>query len=235
MKACIILFGESFRLGGELTRNRGSDESYTEQINAATSHVSFIKDLISKNVNIDLYISSYETKFTNDLIRLYTDFLIGYDIYPNLIGQHNLIHNSIKKISLDKYDFLLIMRIDIFLKRKFTEIFDTRWNTIMWPSITFKPYHKRGIHPRVNDIMLYIPKKYYKYLKYFHWDINCGHDQWYYFIKNTDLNYCDLDTMINTFHDSDSAKDFNPLYYIVNRPQTNIHHTKGEIFDKLAF
>ena len=35
-------------------------------------------------------------------------------------------------------------------------------------------------------------------------------------------------------NNSDSAKDFNPIYYIVNRPQTNIHHTK-KLFNKDTF
>ena len=40
--------------------------------------------------------------------------------------------------------------------------------------------------------------------------------------------------MINTYHDSDSAKDYNPIYYIVNRHETSIHTTK-KIFDKYNF
>ena len=41
--------------------------------------------------------------------------------------------------------------------------------------------------------------------------------------------------MINTFHDSDSQKDFNPLYYIVNRPQNTVWHDNEYIFDKSIF
>ena len=51
-------------------------------------------------------------------------------------------------------------------------------------------------------------------------------------MKNTDLTYDDLDTMINTYHDSDSSKDYNPLYYIVNRPENIIWHREGHIFNK---
>jgi hypothetical protein len=234
MNGCIIFFGESFRLGCQNNRNTGSSESYDEQIKAAYSHIFFIKDLNSKDVNIDVYISSYKNKFTDDLIRVYKDILIGYDIYKDLIGCKNLIHNSIKKISIEKYDFLLFMRIDIFLKNKFIEIFDHNWDKIMWPTICFKPYHKCGIHPRVNDMMCFFPKKYFKYLEYLYFNPS-GHYQWAYFIENTDLKYDSLDTMINTYHDSDSFKDFNPLYYIVNRPETSIHHNKEDLFDKWTF
>jgi hypothetical protein len=235
MNGCIILYGESFRLGGQYSRYIGSDESYNEQIKAANSHISFIKDLNTKNINIDVYISSYETKFTENLIQEYKDILIGYEFYKNLIGQGSLINNAITKISnIEKYDFLLIMRIDLYLKSKMTEIFDSTWDKILWPSIIFKPYHKSGIHPRVNDMMIFIPKKYFSYLQYLDYN-SSGHDQWAYFIENTDLTYDCLDTMLNSYHDSDSAKDLNPLYYIVNRKESDIHHDIGDIFDKYHF
>ena len=43
------------------------------------------------------------------------------------------------------------------------------------------------------------------------------------------LTYEDMDTIINTFHDSDSNKDFNPLYKIVNRPESNVFHYLSKI------
>ena len=41
--------------------------------------------------------------------------------------------------------------------------------------------------------------------------------------------------MINTFHDSDSFKDNNPLYYIVNRQQEINIYSFGYLFNKKAF
>ena len=64
MKGCLILFGESFRLGGQGNRNIGSNTSYTEQINAINSQIFLLKSLNNKNVAMDVYISSYETTFT---------------------------------------------------------------------------------------------------------------------------------------------------------------------------
>jgi hypothetical protein len=233
MKGCIILFGESFRLGGQFSRNIGSDQSYHLQIQAANSHIDLIKNLNSKNINIDVFISSYETKFSKDLIEVYKDVLIGNNFYKSLIGQESLIYNAINTISnIKKYDFLLIMRIDLYLKKIFKEIFDSNIKKILWASICFKPYHKCGIHPRVNDMMLFVPKKYYDYLSYIH---TLNHNQWEFFINNTKLKYDDLDTILKTYHDSDSSKDFNPLYYIVNRPESNIHHTKTDLFNKWEF
>ena len=63
--------------------------------------------------------------------------------------------------NINDYDFILCMRIDIFIKNKFIEIFNPRSNKILFPSVCFKPVHKVGIHPRVNDMMMFIPKKYF--------------------------------------------------------------------------
>jgi hypothetical protein len=226
LNGCIRLYGESFRLGGQTTHNRGRPESYEPQIHAANSHMSFIKET---NVDMDVYLSTYDTSFSDDLRNVYGEKLIGCDLYNELIGQNNLINKALKNITVESYDFILIMRIDLFLKPLFTKLFDSTWNTIRWPCICFKPYHKCGPHPRINDMMVFIPKKYYSYLNHMYH----SHDSWMHFIKNTNLTYNDLDTMLTTYHDSDSAKDFNPIYSIVNRPECSIQHTSStDYFDK---
>ena len=133
------------------------------------------------------------------------------------------------------------MRIDLFLKNKFIEIFNPNWNKILFPSICYKPHHKCGIHPRVNDMMLYFPKKYYKYIEFILYNNgNTGHNLWETFINQTDLTYKDLDTILHTYHDSDSEKDYNPIYYIVNRNQAIINQAtkstkSNDYFDKYNF
>ena len=128
-------------------------------------------------------------------------------------------------------DFILCMRIDICLKDKFMEIFNPN-DRILFPSICFKPHHTVGIHPRVNDMMLYIPKKYIDWFKQNRIDLS--HDTWYELVEKYKFDYNQLDTMLTTYHDSDSAKDYNPNYYIVNRPEHKIHH-KTTLFDKYNF
>jgi hypothetical protein len=231
MNSLLILFGESFRLGGQNNRNRGSEESYRQQINASLSHIKFIESLKKNNINMTVSINSYTTKFDNSLNEIYKSVLVDSKYYENLIGQSKLIHNSIDRITnINNYDFILCMRIDIFLKDKFFEIFNPYSDKILFPSVCFKPYHKSGVHPRVNDIMMFIPKKYFDFIKKF----QLGHNSWCDLIVSHKLTYEDLDMMLNTYHDSDSAKDFNPIYYIVNRNVNNTHRTK-EIFDKYNF
>jgi hypothetical protein len=234
MKGLLLLLGESFRLGNQGTRSRGEDASYPEQIRACKTHMKFIEALKTQGCDMDIRISSYTTKFDNDLINIYKDNLVNCIFYNHCIGIHNLFHNSMKTINVDTYDFIVYIRIDLCLKDGFINIFNPSWETIRFPSICFLPYSIVDGHPRVNNMLLFIPKKYFKYIG--NMDFlpigDDGHRLWAQLIKTTDLTYNDLDTMIHTFHDSDSAKDYNPLYYIVNRNQQTIFHSEGNVFDK---
>lgn len=233
MNGLILFLGESFRLGNQGTRNRGSLKSYDEQINACNSHIRFIEHIIKKyQLNkIDVYISSYTTQYDNDLLSIYNKYLLGHIFHANPIGLNNLFHSSLDKIKNYEYDFILFIRIDLFLKDYFMEVFNPKIDIILFPTICFIPFNISHGDPRVNDMLIFIPKKYYRYLRY----IEISHDSWHKIIKHTNLCYDDMDTMINTYHDSDSNKDFNPLYYIVNREENKIFHSEGHIFDKKKF
>nr|QFG74636.1 MAG: hypothetical protein [Megaviridae environmental sample] len=229
IKALLILFGESFRLGNQGNRNRGYHRSYKEQINAAKSHMKFIKSL--KNINMMVSINSYTTTYDSVLNKIYEHVLLDSKYYKNLIGQNRLIYNCINRINnINSYSFVIYMRIDIFLKDKFIEIFNPYSEKILFPSICFKPYDKVGIHPRVNDTIMFIPNKFFNLLK----KIKLDHKTWYQLIVSLKLKYEDLDTILNSYHDSDSAKDYNPIYYIVNRKVSNTHKT-NEIFNKFNY
>lgn len=235
MNGLILFLGESFRWGQQCNRNRGSLLSYDEQMKACKSHIDFIENIKTKfSINsISVFLSSYTTQFDKELLKNYEKYLIGYKLYPDVIGIDNLFHNSINEINenIEKYDFILFIRIDLFLKDKFKELFNPNIDMILFPTICWKHDSKSGNDPKVNDLMLFVPKKYYKYIT----NITIHHHSWYYLMQTTDLTYNDIDTIIHTYHDSDSFKDYNPLYYIVNRPETNIFHSEGYIFDKYSF
>jgi hypothetical protein len=238
MNGLVILLGECFRTFYGVTggnRIRGQPDSYDEQIKACNSHVHFMEHIKTKFAlkNISTYISSYTTQFDNDLLQIYDKYLVGYDLYDNLIGINNLFQNTVKKIkNIEDYDFILCIRIDLFLKEHFMNVFNPNANMILFPSICWLKCYKICQHPRVNCMMLFIPKKYYKYLDKI---TDVEHNTWYDLINNTDLTYEDLDTILNTYHDSNSYNDYNPLYYIVNRPESTIFHSEGHFFNKYNF
>jgi hypothetical protein len=183
------------------------------------------------DVTFDVYLATYDTKFKEELKNVYEN-LIGFDFHPNVIGADKLISCALQNVRLDVYDFLVIARIDLFMKPLFTETFNPAWEKIMWPSLTWKRFSKLPSgHPRISDMMLFVPKKYFQHKTVFPF---LDHNQWERFV-HSGLGYDELDTMLHTLHDSDSEKDFNPLYYIVNRPECRVHHSEGELFDKRNF
>lgn len=232
MKGLIILFGESFRLGGQHARNRGDDNSYNGQIEASKSQIMFIEKL-EKNMEIRVFIVSYKTKFREDIKNIFSKYLIKSKFFDELKGQTNLINYALRRIKMNKYDFIKFMRIDIFLKKRYLDIFNPFWDKIMFPSICFSPHNivkdKDNLYPRVSDIIMFTPKKYYFIFKNYNFELN--HFSWKNLVKDFNIKKEDIDTMLYTYHDSDSAKDYNPIYQIVNR-KINKEWKTRILFDK---
>ena len=84
-------------------------------------------------------------------------------------------------------------------------------------------------------MMIFFPKKYFDYIQHFgSTDQSCAdqHSQWGKFIDECGLTYLDLDTMLDTYRDSNTIKQYNLIYNVCNRPITHNDHAKGHIFDK---
>ena len=225
MKGLVIFSGGSFRLGGQGNTSIGEPMSYKQQIEAAQSHIRFLRYL-----DVDVRICTYSTQYDTELVSVYREYRpCVFFVKGGLLGTNTLFYKCLDDI--ERYDYLLHIRIDLFLKEKFMEIFDPSWNTIRFPTICWKQGSITHGHPRVNDMMLFVPKKYFQYLPHVH----IGHETWRILVSEGHLKYNDLDTMINTYHDSDSAKDYNPLYRIVNRPEQHHWHSEGYIFNKEDF
>jgi hypothetical protein len=47
----------------------------------------------------------------------------------------------------------------------------------------------------------------------------------------SDELYNNISYFVNTYHDSDSEKDWNPLYKIANRPESKIWYSEGHIIE----
>jgi hypothetical protein len=231
MKCLFIILGESFRLGGQNTRIRGGSESFVPQIDASNTHIALINFLKNKyNLDSDVSIGTYTTQYDNDLLSIYKENLIDYKIYDDLIGINGLFQDAISRNldNIDNYDFVFYLRVDLYLKDHFSEIFTPIWSDIRFPTVCWKKHSTYLGKPRVNDLMLYIPKKYFDKMD----RMILGHEAWHRFNYDLEIPDADMDVMINTYHDSDSEKDRNPLYYIVNRPESAIWHSENETFTK---
>jgi hypothetical protein len=234
MKGLFLFIGESFRYGSQKTRIRGIKESHEEQIKACKSHIQFIEKLEKKFIleKSDIIINTYTTNYDNELKNIYQNYLVSYVFQKKLIGLTTVFQNTLlDRKNLNDYDFIFYIRIDLFLKDYLLKVMELPNDKILFPTICWSKDCIIKRYPRINDMMIFIPKKYYSLIP----NINIYHDCWYKLIHETNIKNEELDVILKTLHDSDSEKDNNPIYYIVNRPESKIWHSPNQIFDKKRF
>lgn len=236
MKKCLILIlGEYFR---DLTKRSVSyknEEVFQDQHKAILSHVDFINFIKSQhNISPTVVIKSYKNYYESCLIDFYKSNNIdisSFDFFSDLkytSGLFNLSINSIEDINI--YDFILYIRPDLELKTFFKKVFNPDEKKILFPSVcfSFNSYHiQNNLYPRVSDTITFIPKNVYNRINLNNFFI--GHESWEWLLKNGLKKEDDLiGTFLKTLHDSDSAKDWNPIYRIVNRAQQEKWHDCGK-------
>lgn len=229
-KGLLVLFGESFREGTQGTRLRDTENSYNPQKLACESHIEFcnyIKQIY--NVNMDILINTYDTKYENDLKSWYTNYNLSYMTNPELLGNNNIAQQALNTVNTDNYDFVLITRIDILLKPYFFNIFNPYSNKVNFICNNWTLWHTHFEYnninfPCVNPTIIFIPKKYFKILS----NINIEHDAWVHYYKNFNMHNDDMGFMVDYYHDADSYKDYNPYYKMVSRPETYIWYDRNK-------
>ena len=231
MKRCLLVFlGGSFRLGGQNNTSIGDPKSYEEQKQACMSHAAFCTHLENVHgVVPDVHINTYSTQFSGEMLQWYPS-RETHIFHDRMLGYHGIIRDAVSRIQLEEeYEFVLFLRIDLFLKPDFfnVNVFDTR---VCFSSVCFTPHHLHRGLPRVADLILLIPKNHFRLLR--NRTISLYHDSYEYFM-NQGLDKRDIGFFVDTFHDSDSQKDWNPLYKIVNRPETSHWHDRGRTIDEV--
>ena len=241
-KGLFAIIGESFRTGGLGSRLIGEERSIREQELASNSHIYFIEFLKKKyGIEIDISLASYSTPYNDILLNIYQKYLVNKSFFNNrlnpdpLISKNRLYCKSLKQIKKDDYDFIFIIRVDLLLKPKLFEIYNPKWKKIMFPSVCWAIFKRGRWHheveghtefPRVNDMIVYIPQKYYDC------QIDISHHGWYFLRKkHTRLTNSNIGVMIKTYHDSNSQEDWNPLYRIVNRKESKKWYSQGIVFN----
>jgi hypothetical protein len=231
-KILLIISGESFRIGSQNSRVTGLNDSLKPQIEATSSHIKFIEFIKQKfNVDTDVHLLSYSTQYSQVLIDLYGKYLIQNKFYDHYLSGRTELTNSDKILNIeDKYDSILVIRPDMLLKEFFFEIFDPFWDKIYYPTMTWilaSTYStsELDVVPRVNDMMLFVPNIFFDKV-YYHIGLKLYHegmrDYLLHGISNKHFNF-----MLKTLHDSDSEKDYNPLYKLVGRKENKTWFSYG--------
>jgi len=238
MKKGLVLFvGECFREGGQGSRLRDTAKSVEQQELASLSHKNFINNVKEKyNIDIDVAINSYTTKNQDILLNWYsTTNLIFFNFNKTMIGLKSLINTTLdneKFNNLNCYEFMFICRIDLFLKDLMFEIFDPYSQKLTFPFVCWIKNCKYKNMPRISDTMLFVPKQMLNNKFIINKTVSLRHESWYKYVTKHKLKENELTVYLNTYHDSDSAKDLNPLYYMVGRVESSVWDSSKYILDK---
>ena len=225
MKGLFITRGMCFRSGTRGTLSFGDEGAIESQKEATLSHRKLYHHLKNNfNVSLSFYLDCPTTKY-DDLVKEWlSDCEVTFNFVkekdPSQLQNFNRIINLFgSKIWV--YDFVIILRNDIFIKDEFIKIitpneFDFKYPFVLW-------YHDRKVRaniPKISDTFFFFPRRYFRLFDAFTEDVGHFHE--------IILQMKRLDSMlehspyINTYHDADSYYDFNPLYRMVSRDETNI-------------
>lgn len=213
--------GESFRIGSFGSRVTATEESIPRQELATKSHLAFMSRL-ENQVNVKIKLVTYNTPLNDTLIKWYGKYETESLILSDLVGIAGL-YEKVRELSLkeNNIDFIFIIRIDLILKERILDVFNPKCDKILYPCVCWiqgsKTQYERRRH-RVVDTMVFIPKK------LFNERVGLTHEVCCFM---SDDVYNNIDFMIDTYHDSNSENDRNPLYVISGREETMKWHSEG--------
>jgi|694.fasta_scaffold79452_4 hypothetical protein len=223
MKLLLVLNGESYRSGNQMSRYRGTKNYIERQFLACKSHVKLINVIKDKyNIDTDLIIHSYKLNETDDnnLINYYKNHninIISVTFLPSICENEkkflNLTYDKINE-HLFRYDGCLLIRIDLYLKEFYIQnfVFDDK---IRFPHIDLN--HTINITKKfpVCHVFIYYPKKYFHVIEnkivY-----NSTHEIYENLITQN-IHNSEIDFCINTIHLCTTDCQSNPLYCQIGR------------------
>jgi hypothetical protein len=228
-KALICYYGGSFREGNIGSTKRDSKYGYDAQKNTSISHAKLKQVLNEKGYQTDILISTRNTKYSNYLDSWYEPYhMIINKMSEKIHGKDYMIKatvDNINKLNKFEYDFILFVRIDLFLKPDFFEVLDTETNKISFLANNYNPKncnHRHKDSPEVVDLFVLIPKKYYYILDS---KFSLNHDSWNYLKRQYKLTDDDMTFMSNLMFDSNSTIDQNQYNVMSSRKENKKLHT----------
>ena len=226
-KMLMVLAGEAFRHGHQGSRTRDVPDSFEPQKRASLSHAELARTLKERwGMGCEIILSTYKTKHEADIVGWYGANLVASSFRSGPHFLEGLAQDALGGADLDSYESVFVCRIDLELKRHFMEVFNPKWDRIMFPSMCWASlaYLTAGPEewvPRISDTMVFAPKRLANRLA---GSFHLCHEAWRHY-RDDGVPEDGLGLMIDTFHDSDSAKDYNPLYRMVGRPESRRWHS----------
>ena len=224
MKGLILFRGLTFRGFGKSRDFDYSPESCNNQFLATSSHVKLVKFLKNQGHDIHVAFDTIIGEKTNELMDLFEGNIKFFSL-KNVIDldMQFSFYRSIRSLEpvffYEDYDFFLVIRNDLLIKDKFFELFDPSDDKLKFISVVwYKDRKTLKNNPRINDCLFYFPKKYFYLISEIPtpqgFDFHGILDFWLEINDNIEFDF-----YLDTYHDSNTELDYNPLYKLVNRPE----------------
>jgi hypothetical protein len=223
-----VLNGETFRLGGQMSRDRCGVSSISRQKLATMSHIRFLKYIQHKfNLNIHILIVTYKTKDKENstLLSWYTKFFtnINYFLLDSSSPNENTfithVNKYIKNINYLSMDYIFYCRIDIYIKEYFNSVLYLDDNNIILAHKDINGYDEtKNTYNFISHIFTLVPKKHIEY----------------YINNNIQSNICDIHKYISNYyffiespHFLSTNLGFNPIFTNTSRPESHEYTLKS--------
>ena len=227
-KALLCYYGGSFREGNINSTKSDTKYGYEAQKNASITHAKLKSILNEKGYQTDILINTRSTKYSNQLEEWYEPFnMILNKISDKIHGRDAMIQSTIQninKLNKNDYEFILFIRIDLFLKPEFFDVLDTETHKISFMANNYDSYTcltKDKNDPVIVDLFVFIPKNYFYILDR---NFKLNHNAWTYYKKMYHLKDHEMKFISDKLFDSNSYMEFNPYYLMSGRKESkNIH------------
>jgi hypothetical protein len=230
MKTLLLITGESFRLGPQMSRGRGGEGSIQRQILASKSHLNIISTLKTNySIDTDICLTTYKlnNECDNLLLDMYKQYIKYNVFYDTIFPSEELFNESVisyitSTIDLNQYSHIIIIRIDLFLKDYFFSklyLSDTK--------VLFAHIDSNISYTKFSSVCHFIsvfPNIYFKYL-----------NTWKpHVVANTlaiSIGSENIDLLIYSPHLISTDLEWNPLYIQVGRNNSLAFHNKDKKYN----
>jgi hypothetical protein len=250
-KILLVLWGESFRSGGQMTRTRGTGKYFEKQKWATSSHVELL-DFIKKEYSCDsdILLNSFSLNPEDDqsLISWYSDYCVQneckfiYNLHEKAFStEQETRRDTYSKVVdiIDDYEYVLFVRLDLRLKQYFIDNFYFDCEKIIFAHIDLNLgvssvcKNQPNMWPTCEQIMLFAKKFFYTIKEKI---IDTGPHEVRNVLIQHDKNLINhIDYFVHTLHLSSTDLQWNPLYFQVGRNKngsydnSNVRKHKGDI------
>jgi hypothetical protein len=231
MTVLLVLTGESYRLGPQMSRGRGGEEGKKRQILASLSHMKLVNALKEKNIESDICMITYAytPEYDNELTSIYSPYLKYSIFFPALFPTEEHFIDAttifINNIDITGYSHIIFIRIDVFLKDYFIRTFELNVENVIFAHVDTNTRYEN--YKGVCHFLCIFPKKYFEYIKYRH-----PHTAASDLVIH--IGYHNIGLIINTLHLISTDLEWNPLYIQVGRHNSLDFYAKDKIYNTVS-